>query len=387
VSKAFLSHSHHDREMAKRLHAALTEAKKDVWADWEDIPPASVFQHDLDDGVAGCDAFVFLISPDSVKSEYCLAELERAMALNKRIVPVVHRPVDDGAMPAALSERNWIPQEGSVADDFAPCLERLITAIDTDLDWTRQHTRWGNHALEWDGNERDKSLLLRGEELERAEDWLGRAEGRSPAPSDLQRDYIRLSREEAVRSRRARFGFAGGALALLVVLGVVTLLVVANQNEKNTKIDYIRSVGAILNESTKGLNEVQAVFSELEAISKGQKKRITPVPKLAVQLREAVNQRTALGRRSAKLGAPSGLARRMRASLVQLFGLKLANIHDIQHCIPLAEGAKPRRAALAGCLKGTRGTAKAASSGRDRFLALYNELRKGAGLEPTSPVF
>lgn len=105
------------------------------------------------------------------------------------------------------------------------------------------------------------------------------------------------------------------------MLGIVTLLVVANQNEKNTKIDYIRSVGAIINESTKGLNEVQAVFSELEAISKGKKKGITPVPKLAIQLREAVNQRTALGRRSARLGAPSGLARRMRASLVYLFTL------------------------------------------------------------------
>lgn len=93
------------------------------------------------------------------------------------------------------------------------------------------------------------------------------------------------------------------------------------------------------------------------------------------------------GRRSARLGAPSGLARRMRASLVYLFTLKLANIHDIQRCIPLAEGAKPRPAALATCLKGTRPTAKAASSGRDRFLALYNQLRRDAGLEPTSPVF
>jgi hypothetical protein len=387
VSKAFLSHSHHDREMARRLHAALTEANKDVWADWEDIPPASVFQRDLDDGVAGCDAFVFLISPDSVKSEYCLAELERAIELNKRIVPVVHRPVDDGAMPSALAERNWIPQEGSVADDFDPCLAHLITAIDTDLDWTRHHTRWGNHALEWEGNERDKSLLLRGEELERAAGWLARADGRSPAPTELQRDYVRASREEAARSRRARFGFAGGALTLLVVLGIVTLLVVANQNEKNTKIDYIRSVGAIINESNKGLSEVQAVFSELEAISKGRKKGVTPAPKLAVQLREAVNQRTALGRRSARLGAPSAPARRMRASLVALFTLKLANIHDIQRCMPLAQGAKPRRAALAACLKSTRGTAKAATSGRTRFLALYNRVRKDAGLEATSPQF
>lgn len=387
VSKAFLSHSHHDREMAKRLHAALTEAEKDVWADWEDIPPASVFQRDLDDGVAGCDAFVFLISPDSVKSRYCLAELERAIELNKRIVPVVHRPVDDGAMPAALSERNWIPQEGSVADDFDPCLERLIKAIDTDLDWTRQHTRWGNHALEWDGNERDKSLLLRGEELERAENWLGRAEGRSPAPSDLQRAYIRESREEAVRSRRARMGFAGGAAALLVVLGIVTLLVVANQNEKNTKIDYVRSVGAIINESQKSLDKVQAVFGELDGLSKGQKAKISPVNELSGALDRATAARKASRRKAAALGSPSDLAGRMRQSLVAVFTGKLANIADIQHCIPLVGHTQRARQELGRCLTGTKRTSERATNARLRFLGLYNEVRKDAGLEPTSPVF
>jgi hypothetical protein len=274
-----------------------------------------------------------------------------------------------------------------VADDFAPCLERLITAIDTDLDRTRQHTRWGNHALEWDGNERDRSLLLRGEELERAEDWLGRAEGRAPAPTDLQRDYIRLSREEAVRSRRARFGFAGGALALLVVLGVVTLLVVANQNEKNTKIDYVRSVGAIINESQKSLDKVQRVYGELDGFSKGEKSKISPVKELSTGLDHASVARKASRRKAAALGSPSDLAGRMRQSLVAVFTAKLANIADIQRCIPLVGQAKRARLQLGRCLTGTKRTSETATNARLRFLGHYNGVRKDAGLEPTSPVF
>src|SRR3954463_9945652 len=181
--------------MARRIHDALAARKKDVWADWEDVPPASRFQRDLDDGVSGSHAFVFLISPDSVSSEYCLAELQKAADLNKRIVPVVHRPVAHDDMPAALAERSWIPLEGCLGDDFDHCLERVIKAIDTDLDWTREHTYWGNHALDWERNGRDNSLLLRGEELGRAEEWLARSEGRTPAPTALQREYVHESRE------------------------------------------------------------------------------------------------------------------------------------------------------------------------------------------------
>ena len=387
MADAFLSHSHHDREMARRLHDALAEAKKDVWADWEDVPPASRFQRDLDDGVSGCNAFVFLISPDSVSSEYCLAELEKATDLNKRIVPVVHRPVAHDDMPAALAERSWIPLEGCIGDDFDHCLERVVKAIDTDFEWTREHTRWGNHALEWEAAGRDDSLLLRGEELERADCWLASASGRTPAPTALQREYVRRSREYATRSRRVRMGAGAAAVALLLVLGVVTLVIANDKSTKDTKIAYIRSVDSIISGSQKTLGHVQAVFGELDALAKGTNQKISPTDELRRGLDRGLREREASRRRAAALGSPSARAGRMRASLVNVFTLKLPNIRAIRDCLPLVGKGKAARARLGRCLDGTRATSERATNARLAFLPIYNQLQKDAGLAPTKPSF
>ena len=44
MSSIFLSYSRTDSAAAQRIHAALGERDRDVWIDWEDIPP-SVARH------------------------------------------------------------------------------------------------------------------------------------------------------------------------------------------------------------------------------------------------------------------------------------------------------------------------------------------------------
>ena len=41
MADVFISYSRDDGDFARELHAFLTDAGKDVWIDWEDIPPAS----------------------------------------------------------------------------------------------------------------------------------------------------------------------------------------------------------------------------------------------------------------------------------------------------------------------------------------------------------
>ena len=50
----------------------------------------------------------------------------------------------------------------------------------TDLDHVRAHTRLLLKALEWEGRGQDKSLLLRGGELKRSEEWLATSRDRDP---------------------------------------------------------------------------------------------------------------------------------------------------------------------------------------------------------------
>ena len=62
--------------------------------------------------IEGSDAFVFVISPDSVSSEFCEQEVAHAAEFNKRIVPLVLRSVADGQIPEEIRFRNWIPVGG-----------------------------------------------------------------------------------------------------------------------------------------------------------------------------------------------------------------------------------------------------------------------------------
>ena len=45
------------------------------------------------------DAFVFVITPESVASPYCETEVEYAQQLQKRVVPVLREMVEDDGLP------------------------------------------------------------------------------------------------------------------------------------------------------------------------------------------------------------------------------------------------------------------------------------------------
>ncbi len=236
---AFISYSRGDsREFVERLSAALEERDKDTWVDLDDIPPASKWEQDLREGVAGSDAFCFVISPGSVASDHCRRELDYASERNKRIVPINHIEVGDTEVPEAIGSHNWIPQRGVFEDDFEASVGTLIEAIETDLDWVRAHTRWGERAEEWERRRRDGSLLARGSDLAEAEQFLAAAANRRPEPTGLQGEFVLASRAAASRRQRTRLVLALGALVITAALGVFALI---QRNEAIDQRDFARS--------------------------------------------------------------------------------------------------------------------------------------------------
>ncbi len=104
----FVSYSRRDKAfVAGPLLTSLTGRGQEVWLDLEDIPPAADWRERVHRGVEASNAFVFVLSPDSLASKVCREELDSAVALNKRLVPVLRREVD-GELPLALSRANWI---------------------------------------------------------------------------------------------------------------------------------------------------------------------------------------------------------------------------------------------------------------------------------------
>jgi WD40 repeat protein len=210
MADVFVSYSRRDTEFVKRLADDLKQRGKDVWVDVDGIRDAERFPEALRRAIEGSDAFMFVISPDSVTSRFCEQEVAHASELNKRIVPLALHPVADEQIPDEVRFRNWIPVEA----DGDATIDRVIAAIDTDLGWERQHTRLTVKALEWDAAGRDGSFLLRGSDLAAAERWLAEGAGRDPGPSAVEQEYLLAARQAAGRRQRM---LVGASVAVSVV--------------------------------------------------------------------------------------------------------------------------------------------------------------------------
>ena len=85
---------------------------------------------------------------------------------------MLRQPGADSEIPTEIRERNWIPFTEDA--EFDSALDRVVQALDTDLEHRKEHTRWLVKSIEWDSEGRDRSFLLRGSELKAAENWLAR---------------------------------------------------------------------------------------------------------------------------------------------------------------------------------------------------------------------
>jgi WD40 repeat protein len=223
MSDAFISYSRKDRDFVLRLHEGLAAQQRDIWVDFEDIPATADWWREIQGGIEGANAFIFIISPDSVHSEVCNRELDYALQNNKRLIPLLRREVtdkaDQQAVHPAIGSHNWIFFRDS--DDFDRSFAQLVKALDTDLGYVRVHTRVLMRAKEWDLNNRNSSFLLQGDDLNNAETWLAQAVAKTPAPTDLHTAYILASRRAA--SLRQRRLLAGVSVALVVSLALAVL--------------------------------------------------------------------------------------------------------------------------------------------------------------------
>ncbi len=276
----FISYSRRDSEFVQRMAASLEVLGKRPWLDTESIADAEVFPQAIRSAIEGSDAFLFVITPDSVTSAYCDQEVSYALELEKRIVPVLHIAVPDDDAPEEIRHRNWIPF--TAHDDFDASIERVVRALDTDLEVRREHTRWLTKSLEWDAKGRDRSLLLRGSELRSAEDWLARSSQVSdPAPTGLQVEYVLASRKSNVR--RGRRVLATSVAVAVVALGLGALALVSrNQAVSNANASRSQFLAAESQLELTTDPEVSIILAQ-KAV------RMAPTPEAVGALRQALD--------------------------------------------------------------------------------------------------
>jgi len=221
MTDVFISYSRREKVFTQKLFDALIASGRDVWADWDDIPAASDWDAEIKEGIEKTETVLFVLTPEWLKSNECRKELDHALKMGKRLLPILHIMVDPKEVPAELAKINWVYMRDT--DDFEVGFKTLQSAMETDLGWVKTHTRIQVRALEWDKKNRENSFALRGQDLTEGEQFLSVGAGKSPEPTPLQGEYILASRKDA--NRRQRMLLAGVSVALLVsvALGIVAL--------------------------------------------------------------------------------------------------------------------------------------------------------------------
>lgn len=203
-AQVYISYSRKDNEFARRLVDRFDREQINVWVDWKDIPAGSEWDKEIQQGIENSDVFVFLLSPDSLKSEINARELKIATDYNKRLLPVVVRDIEPRGIPMQIASINWIYMREK--DDFESAIPKLIQVIQMDYTWIKEHTRLLTLSLDWEKNNKESSYLLRGQNYQETMQAATKNSGNEPFLNPLQQEYL-LASQQANRGLFERFGF------------------------------------------------------------------------------------------------------------------------------------------------------------------------------------
>lgn len=198
MTQAFLSHAEEDAAVAREIHLSLRRMGFTTWTSWSDINTGVDFQAAIDLGIEAADNVIYLLSPASLRSHYCQYELNYALSLNKRIIPLLVHPVDLETVPEPLRTLQFIDlSDNTQPSDYWWDESDLIRVLNRDATYYDTHKRLLVQALKWQRQRQNPGILLRGYELQQAESWLTVAKQHPQHPPvSIQIDFIETSRQQ-----------------------------------------------------------------------------------------------------------------------------------------------------------------------------------------------
>lgn len=245
----FVSYSRTDADFARKLNDALQLQGKTTWFDQESIAVGTAdFQQEIYRGIEVSDNFLFILSPNSVQSPYCADEVEYAAKLSRRIITVLYRPISTANLHPDLAKVQWLDFSHH-SEEFDRQFNRLIRTLETDREHVHSHTKWSQRALEWEHKRRSDDLLLRGNELAIAQEWLKQTQKQQKHPdaTDLQKALIEFSQasvdaaiqREIRQSKRLKRLLIGVSAALVVAIGASVVAFQQSQRALKNQIDAL----------------------------------------------------------------------------------------------------------------------------------------------------
>lgn len=194
--RVFLSYSRKDIDFAEQLVTALEAFNYEIMIDRTGIHAAENWRERLGEMILEVDTVVFLLTPNSTGSEVCRWEVDRALELHKRTVPVLISPLGSSKPHPALQQLNYIrffPDPAVPGSGWGSGLAQLSTALSVDVDWIREHTRVAGLASRWEKGKQQPDYLARGSELVSLRHWRNTSPANAPALTSLQCAFLDAS--------------------------------------------------------------------------------------------------------------------------------------------------------------------------------------------------
>lgn len=240
--KVFISYSRADEAFVDELKLGLDDKGYTVEIDKQSIRYGEDFKARLTKLIAASDTVICVLSPDSVRSAAVQWEIAETFRLAKRIVPILHRGLNERPKRKQPDGSPWpealvnAPERLSLLNyprfdegrSFMLGLRALVQALEDDLGWIDAHSRLANRARDWDQGGRTTNRLMSGPDVAAAKRLIEERKPTAPPMQDLQLDYIQASeayetaqnsaREQKLERERRR---------TLAILFTVTVLAIA----------------------------------------------------------------------------------------------------------------------------------------------------------------
>ena len=202
LSQVFLAAADKDEVIKEKIRKTLMRESITVWTNKTDIKTGTGFEKAINQGIEGADNFVYLISLDSLQSEYCQQELNQALANNKRIIPLLVAETDFKLIPLELKKLQFIDFTQSENEaEYRFSTDKLLQELKKESSYYEKHKILLVKARKWQKQNQNPSLLLRGYNLQHFAAWLKVAKQREDyLPLPLQEEFITTSLNQSEAS-------------------------------------------------------------------------------------------------------------------------------------------------------------------------------------------
>lgn len=111
-----------------------------MWNYRTDIQTSQDYNSAITQGIEEADNILFILSPSSAQSPYCQRELQQALDLNKRIIPVLAAPTKPELVPESLRSLQYVDLTDNTQEaDYLADESQLLKLLSTDAAYHTEH--------------------------------------------------------------------------------------------------------------------------------------------------------------------------------------------------------------------------------------------------------